>query len=146
MEDTKPRLLIKIIHFCQSWAGQGKICSGINRRFFFLTLFFLSNPTSISPSIFHSVTATAYIRQRERERARARASPRLSLISPKSFCLFLKADLSAVHFSGAINWDWKSHLSRGKGWLPDCHLFLDSTTMGVCRCDWIHPLCVLLGI
>lgn len=117
--------------------ARGKFAAASIDSFFppFLYLILPPSPLFFELSLFLS-------EQRHTSAQRGRASPRLSPISLKSFCLFLKADLSAVHF-WAIKWDWKSHLSRGKGWLPDCHLFLDFTAIGVCRCDWILPLSLL---
>lgn len=64
MEDTKPRLLIKIIHFGQSWPGEKFAAASID-SFFFTSL---SHPTSILSSFSLSFTATAYISSAERKR------------------------------------------------------------------------------
>lgn len=78
-EDTKPRLLIKIIHFGQSGARGGEKCAaaavpaGNGQASSFLPplhSFYFINPTSPLP--FHTSDGT---------------SPRLSLTSPKSHCV-----------------------------------------------------------
>lgn len=120
--------------------ARGKFAAVSIDSFFFFFPTSLSHPTSISsPFCLRLFLSGQQHTSAAREGGqREGASPQLSLISPKSFCLSLKADLSAVHF-WAIKWHWKSHLSRGKGWLGVCHLFLDFTVIGVRRCDWILP-------
>lgn len=85
MEDTKPRLLIKIIHFGQSWPGEKFAAASID-SFFFFSLLYLTLPLSSLLSIFLSFLHSNGIHQQHREKARA--SPRLSLISPKSFSVW----------------------------------------------------------
>lgn len=126
MEDTKPRLLIKIIHFCQSWPGGQFPAVSIN-SFFSLSsylnlLFFLS---------FSLFWATACIMHREKEHHLC------------SHCYLLNHCVSSRRLTSPL---YILGLSRGKashtyhevkGWLPHCHLFLDFTAKGECRCNWI---------
>lgn len=139
MECTKPRVLIKIIYFCQSWPREN-LQQYQQTALFFRPLLYLTLHPSHPLSISLSIRVTACIKHGEKK------SITWTGIDISSIIVSFWRLTSLLYILGLSSGAESHTYHEGREWRPDLHLFQGFIPMGAWSCDWILLLLLCIKV